>query len=258
LLVLVIIRFAVVPLLPEQMGSWIDGIIGGILSLACSGFWLLLWFAPGLIYQLRDDVDSIWERLKGRRTEIDDLKQRIHHLNKPHHMAQLGCIYQRQGRHKQAAHWFAKSLEQDGTMVDARYRLAMCRMQEKKYGEAAKLLEEVHSAKPDHDYGGAFLRLAQASERAGNDERAAQVYPMLFKCCPGHAEGCHGYGLLLARRGDLASARREMEQVILSVRNSPTFHRRRNRHWMWKARWWLWKNRSKVSQECDQAGESRP
>jgi tetratricopeptide (TPR) repeat protein len=244
LVLLAIVRFTVVPLLPAELGNWIDGIIGGVLSLACSCFWLLIWFAPGAIYRLRDDLEEIWERLKGRRSEIDDLLQRIHHLNKPHHMAQLGCIYQRQGRHKQAAQWFAKALEQDSSMVDARYRLALCRMREKKFDEAATLLEEVHAVKPDHDYGGAYLRLAQASERAGNDDRAAQVYQMLFKCCPGHAEGCHGYGILLARRGQLPGARHEMEQAILSVRNSPTFHRRRNRHWMWKARWWLWKNRN--------------
>jgi tetratricopeptide (TPR) repeat protein len=236
---LVVIRAVAVPFLPEGIANWVDGIIGGILSLACTFFWLLFWLAPGAIYRLRDDFEEIWERVKGRRSEIDDLMQRIHHLNKPHHMAQLGSVFQRQGRHKQAAQWFAKALDQDSSMVDARYRLALCRMRQKKFQEAAALLEEVHAVKPDHDYGGAYLRLAQASERAGNDQRAEQVYPMLFKCCPGHAEGCHDYGLLLARRGDSASARQQMEQVILSVRNSPPFHRRRNRHWMWKARWWL-------------------
>jgi tetratricopeptide (TPR) repeat protein len=243
LVALAVIRVVVVPFLPPDAAGVVDSIIGGILSLACTGFWILLWVAPGTIYRLRDDAGELWERLRGRRSEIDDLMQRIHHLGKPHHMAQLGAIFQRQGRHKQAGHWFAKALEQDGAMVDARYRLALCRMREKKFQEAATLLEEVHAAKPDHDYGGAYLRLAQASELAGNDDRAAAVYPMLFKCCPGHAEGCYGYGLLLKRRGDVHEARQQMEQVLLSVRNSPTFHRRRNRHWMWKARWWLWRHR---------------
>jgi tetratricopeptide (TPR) repeat protein len=240
--VLAVVRFAVVPLLPEHIAVWMDSVIGGILSLACSFFWLLLWVAPGAIYRVRDDFGELWERIKGRRSEVDDLLQRINHLNKPHHMAQLGGIYQRQGRHKQAAYWFSRALEQDSTMVDAQYRLALCQMRLKKFQEAATLLEDVHKAKPDHDYGGAYLRLAQASERAGNDDRAAQVYPMLFKSCPGHAEGCHGYALLLDRRGDRPAARKQMEQVIFSVRNSPTFHRRRNRHWIWKAQWWLWRH----------------
>ena len=55
-------------------------------------------------------------------------------------------------------------------------------------------------------------------------------------------KGCYGYGLLLERRGDLASARQQIEQVIFSVRNSHHFHRRRNRHWMWKAKGWLWRH----------------
>jgi hypothetical protein len=239
---LAVIRVAATALLPEPLGFWVDRVIDGIFSLGCTLFWISLWVAPGMIYRLRDDFAEVWERLKGRRSEIDDLIQRVNHLNKPHHMAQLAGIYQRQGKHKLAANWFAKALEGDGSMVDARYRLALCRLREKKFQAAAELLEQVHATKPDHDYGGAYLRLAQASERAGNDERAAAVYPMLFKCCPGHAEGCYCYGLLLARRGDGAGARRQMEQVIFSVRNSPTFHRRRNRHWMWKAKWWIWRN----------------
>jgi hypothetical protein len=242
LLTLAIFRIVAVPLLPDHIAHYVDSVIGGILSLACTGFWILLWVAPGTIYRLRDEFGELRERLRGRRSEIDDLTQRIHHLGKPHHMAQLGAILQRQGRAKQAAQWFAKALEQDATMVDARYRLALCRMREKKFQEAAVLLEQVHETKPDHDYGGAYLRLAQASERAGNDERAAAVYPMLFKSCPGHAEGCYGYGLLLDRRGDRTAARQQMEQVVFSVGNSPTFHRRRNRHWMWKAKWWLWRH----------------
>ena len=240
---LVVIRVGARELLPKEIGFWVDSVIGGIFSLACTLFWISLWVAPGMIYRLRDDLAEVWERLKGRRSEIDDLIQRVNHLGKPHHMAQLAGIYQRQGKYKIAANWFAKALEGDESMVDARYRLALCRLREKKFQAAAELLEQVHASKPDHDYGGAYLRLAQASERAGNTDRAAQIYPMLFKCCPGHAEGCYGYALLLERLGDRAGARRQIEQVIFSVQNSPYFHHRRNRHWMWKAKWWIWKRR---------------
>ena len=227
---------------PELIGFWVNRVIGGILSVACPLFFLIMLMAPGIGYGISQDLQEWWERFKGHRSEIEDLTQRINHLGKPHHMAQLAGIYLRQGRYKLAGDWFSKALEKDGTLLDARYRLAICRMREKRFQEAAELLEQVHATKPDHDYGGLYLRLAQASEMTGNTERSAQVYSTLLKYYQGHPEGHYGYGLLLERTGQVADARKQMEQVVFSVRNSPSFQRRRNRHWRWKARWWLWKN----------------
>jgi hypothetical protein len=243
--VVALLRVLAWTVLPPSIGFWIKRAIDGLLSLACPLFWLTIWFAPGVIYGLRDDLDELWQRLKGRRSEIDDLTRRIAHLRKPHHMAQLGVIYQQQGRHKLAADWFAQALEGDGTLVDARYRLALCRMRAKRFGEAAELLEQVYAVKPDHDYGGLYLRLAQASDLAGHAARAAEIYPVLLKFYPGHPEGCYSYGRLLERLGRLSEARQQMQQVIFSVRNAPSFQRRRNRHWMWKAKWWLWTKRTR-------------
>ena len=226
---------------PELVGFWVNRAIGGILSVACPLFFLIMLLAPGVGYGISEDLQEWWERFKGHRREIEDLTQRINHLGKPHHMAQLAGIYLRQGRYKLAGDWFSKALEKDGTMLDPRYRLAICRMREKRFQQAADLLEQVHATKPDHDYGGLYLRLAQASESAGNLDRATQLYPTLLKFYPGHPEGHYGYGLLLERTGQLAEARKQMEHVVFSVRNSPSFQRRRNRHWMWKAKWWLWR-----------------
>ena len=224
---------------PELIGFWVNRGVAGILSLACPLFFLIMLLAPGVGYGISEDLQEWWERFKGHRHEIEDLTQRINHLGKPHHMAQLGGIYLRQGRYKLAGDWFGKALEKDATLLDARYRLAICRMREKRFQDAAELLEQVHATKPDHDYGGLYLRLAQANELVGNTERATQVYPTMLKFYPGHPEGHYGYGLLLERLGRPDDARRQMEQVVFSVRNSPSFQRRRNRHWMWKARWWL-------------------
>ena len=228
----------------DDIEYWVHRAIGGVLSIGCSLFFLIMLLAPGIGYGLSEGLQEKWERLKGSRREIEDLTQRINHLGKPHHMAQLAGVYLRQGRYKLAGEWFAKALEKDGSLLDARYRLALCRMRERRFPDAAELLEQVHAAKPEHDYGGAYLRLAQASEHVGNLERAAQMYPVLLKFYPGHPEGHYGYGLLLERLGQGADALKQMEQVVFSVRNSPSFQRRRNRHWMWKARWWLWRRRA--------------
>jgi hypothetical protein len=230
----------------ERITFWISRVFGILLSMACPLYFLLMFLAPGIGYNMSASIQARWERMKGRRAEIEDLTRRINHLRKPHLMAQLAGIYLRQGRHKLAAEWYTKALEHDGTMLEARYRLAECHLHENRPLDAMELLEQVHTTKPDHDYGGAYLRLAQASERAGREQRASEVFAILLRFYPGHPEGSFCYGLLLDRLGKPEEARKQMEQVIFSVRNSPPFQRRRNRHWMWKAKWWLWRNRPRV------------
>lgn len=228
----------------ERVVLWVEQAAGGLLSLAFPILCLTAWLAPGALYRMRDGFDEFWERLKGRGDEIEDLTQRINHLGKAHHMAQLGSIFFAQGRVKQAAHWFNEALVKDGELLEARYRLALCRLRERRHTEAAELLEQVFAAKPEYDYGGTYLHLAQASDLAGKPDRAIEIYPVLLKHYPGHPEGCFGYGLLLERLGRLSDARDQMRRVVFSVRNSPSFQRRRNRHLMWKAKWWLWRRRN--------------
>ena len=232
---------------PIELVGWVSRALGVVIGLACPVFFLLMLVAPAALYGLGDRLSTVWERLRTRRAEIEDLQHRIAHLGKPHLMAQLGAIYFRQGRYKQAAHWFRQALEKDPDLIDARYRLAICHLKASQFEPACELLEEVHRRKPDHDYGGAYLRLAQVSGALRRSERAEEVYRTLLRFYPGQPEGCFRYGKLLAERGDPEAARAQMQQVVFSVRNSPAFQRRRNRHWMLKARWWLLRNPTRES-----------
>jgi tetratricopeptide (TPR) repeat protein len=218
-------------------------VVGGVCSLSLPLFLLSLYAAPGLYRDMHDGLRRTWERVAGRRREIDDLQRKIAHLNHPHHMTQLGQIYYRQGRLGKAAELFQQTVGRDPDALEARYRLALCHFDQGRYGPAAELLEQVHAVKPEYDYGMAYLRLAEAQHRLGHTERAAEVYGTLLKFYPSHPEGSYQFALLRAERGELADARRLMGDVVFAVRHSPSFHRRRNRHWMLKARWWLWRNR---------------
>ena len=91
----------------------------------------------------------------------------------------------------------------------------------------------------------AYLRLAQSQQFVGNQSRAKEIYQILLRFYPGHPEGSYFYALLLADEDQLLAARKLMNDLIFTVRHSPGFHRRRNRHWALKARWWLWHRRSK-------------
>jgi tetratricopeptide (TPR) repeat protein len=159
-------------------------------------------------------------------------------------MVQLGMIYAGQGKPAKAQDLFAQALVKDPTMLDARYRLGLCKYDRGEFAQAAELLEEVHRAKPEYDYGQAYLRLAQSQQRVGNAGRAAEVYETLLRFYPGHAEGSFGYAMLLADQGDRTRATALLKEMMFTVRHSPPFQRRRNRHWALKGRWWLLRNRA--------------
>ena len=222
--------------------SMVDSILGLACAFACPLFFLMMFYAPGLFRDLTGGVTRVWERYGARQRELEDLKRKIAHLDKAHHMAQLGNHYLRQGRHARAREWFTKALEKDPKLLDARYKLALCEYEEKDYQRACQLLEEVHQEKPDHDYGMAYLRLAQCHQHLGSPQRADEVFKILLQFYPGQPEGTYCYALLKSAEGDSARAHELMREVVTAVRLSPRFQRRRNRHWLLKAKWWLWRN----------------
>jgi tetratricopeptide (TPR) repeat protein len=198
--------------------------------------------APGLFRDLTDPLRHFWRRFITRRREIEEIKRRIAQLDKPHHMVQLGTVYQQQGRTAEAAAWFQKALARDPELFDARYKLALCLFDGGTYQQAAEMLEAVHAEKPGHDYGMAYLRLAQAHHRLGNRDRATEVYQTLLRFYPGHPEGTYHFARLVFDGSDPDRARILMREVITTLRLAPGFQRRRNRHWMLKAHWWLWRH----------------
>jgi tetratricopeptide (TPR) repeat protein len=201
---------------------------------------LLYWAAPGLFHRLDGAMRYLAARLGQGRHEASELLARIDHMGKPHHMLQLGHLYLHQGRLHKASQWLQRAAELDPHLLEARYKLAQCCFAQQKTERAAELFEQVHAAKPNHDYGMLDLRLAQCHQRLGNYARSREAFQRLLRFYPGHAEGSYHFALLAADEGDHEHARQLMNEVITSVRRSPRFGRRRTRHWAWKARWWLW------------------
>ncbi len=229
--------------LPDSLAMVVEPVLGLVSSLALPLLFLTAYVAPGLIQGVAADVNHFWRRIRTRKRDIEELERKIVHLDRPYHMNQLGVIYLSQGRISKAQPWFEKAAEKDTESLDAKYHLACCHFSQKRYQQAAELLEQVHSRKPEHDYGMAYLRLAQSQQFLGNHSQAAEVYQTMLRYYPGHPEGTYHYALLLGEDHSHEEAKRLMQEVIFTVRHSPGFHRRRNRHWAFKARWWLWRHR---------------
>lgn len=232
-----------VGLVPAPLVPLAHYVVGTICSLGLPLFFMSIYLAPGLYRDLNHDVRASWERLHSRRLEIEDLERKIAHLNKSHHMLQLGALLARQGKPAQAHRWLEQAHQLEPDSLEAKYRLALCHFEQRHFEPAADLLESVHAVKPDHDYGLAYLRLAQSQQFLGRRERASEVYRQMLRFYPGHAEALYHFAQLTADEGDATRAGELMREVLRSVRHSPSFQRRRNRHWALKARWWLWRQR---------------
>ncbi|MDA7978214.1 MAG: tetratricopeptide repeat protein [Pirellulales bacterium] len=193
--------------------------------------------APGMFPSLANEARALWQRFSGR--EVSDLRQKIDQLDKPHHMVQLGNIFLRAARFSKAKPWYEKALQRDSTLLEARYKLALCQYHLSEHTQAMERLEQVHAEKADYDYGMAYLRLAQVHARLDNHDRAAEVFAEMLRFYPGHAEASYSFGLLLSSLGQWSEAHHHMRNVNATLRQSPPFQRRRNRHWAIKSWWWL-------------------
>jgi len=228
--------------LPAPLDMIVGRALGLVCSLACPLTFVLLILAPGIFRDVAGDWNRFWERLRTRRNEVEELERKITHLDRAHHMVQLGNVFARQGRDDKAITWFRRALEKEPDHLEALYRLAICYFNRGDFQQAAELLEKVNSRKPEHDYGMAYLRLAEAHHRLGHLQRAAEVYETLLRFYPGQPEGSYHFAELLEEQGEHQRAAKLMRDVIFTVKHSPPFHRRRNRHWLLKAKWWLWRH----------------
>jgi tetratricopeptide (TPR) repeat protein len=231
-------------ILPPAVAAVVEPIVGLACSLFVPLLFLTAYLAPGLFREVIDDVQHYWRRIRTRRRDILDLERKIAHLDRPYHMHQLGLVFATQGRTTKAQPWFEKALAKDPKLIDAKYQLALCHFHQHHFAKATELLEQIHQEKPDHDYGMAYLRLAESQQQLGNLPRAAEIYQTLLRFYPSQPEGSYHYALLLAQQNSFDSARKLMRDIITTLRLSPGFYRRRNRHWAMRAQWWLWRHRN--------------
>jgi tetratricopeptide (TPR) repeat protein len=169
------------------------------------------------------------------RRRIKELQAQIHHLDKAHHHSQLGDVYFQQGKLDQAGACYRAALERDPKDIDTRAHLGQCLLRQKRAAEARPLLEGVIAENPKHDYGYTMMALAETLAALGETDSALKMWQQVT------AE--HSYarakvqlaGLYLAKnQPDLA--RTELKDVVADDVHAPTFQRKRDRIWVWRAK----------------------
>jgi hypothetical protein len=169
------------------------------------------------------------------RQRIRELEDRIHHLDKAHHHAQLGDIYFRQGKLAKAEACYRAALERDPEDLDARAHLGHCLLRLNRPAEALPLLEHVCAQDPKHDYGYSLMALAETQMALGQEAAAIATWSRVLE---NHAYPRARVQLaeLYLNAGRLHDARTLLEEVIADEAHAPAFQRRRERVWVSRAK----------------------
>jgi hypothetical protein len=108
-------------------------------------------------------------------------------------------------------------------------------LRQKKAEEACPILYQVCTENPKHDYGYSLMAYAEALAALGDTEGAIAVWQTVLKD--------HSYARARVQLGELylAQNKRDLAEVefrgtIDDDRHAPRFQRKRDRHWVWKAR----------------------
>ena len=169
------------------------------------------------------------------RRRIQELLAQIHHLDKPHHHAQLGDIYFQQGKLAQADACYRAAMERDPQDIDTRAHFAQCLLRQKKPKEALPLLQGVVQENPKHDYGHSLMALAETHMALGENETAI-AYWQQVTAHHNYARARVQLAELLLATGDKAGALAEVREVLSDDPHAPAFQRKRDRVWVRRAK----------------------
>jgi len=169
------------------------------------------------------------------RRRIKELQAQIHHLDKAHHHSQLGDVYFQQGKLDQAAGCYRAALEREPQDIDTRAHLGQCLLRQNRAAEARPLLEGVIAENPKHEYGYTMMALAETLSTLGETGLALQRWQQVT--------AAHSYPRAKVQLAELylanqqpELARAELNDVVADDLHAPTFQRRRDRVWVWRAK----------------------
>ena len=236
--------------------SWLGSIIG-LLVLAFSIWmavdcirnrndWYWLWIIFGLfgigavVYFFVNKWDStsleyiLWKRHNERRY-IQELKAKIHHLDKADHFAELGDAYRRQRNWDLAKEAYEAALERDAGLLDARAHLGVVLLAKGRAKEAWKCMEPMLKEKPDFESGELMWQAARCQVALGQPRRGRKLYEQLFSN-HGYFEAHYEYAELLGNLGESEASTEALKQLVYDAQHAPRFLQRRHRRWVRKAR----------------------
>jgi tetratricopeptide (TPR) repeat protein len=171
----------------------------------------------------------------GDRKRIRELEDQIHHLDKAHHHAELGEIYLKQGKLEKACECLEAARERDLEDLDIMGLLAKCFLEQERFEEAKIILEKVVAEDVRHDYGQTQMALGVAYSRLEETPKAIEAWKSVLEGNT-YSQARVLLGEAYLSIGKTALAREQFQEVIGDGEHTPEFQRRKEKHWIRRAR----------------------
>jgi len=169
------------------------------------------------------------------RERIKQLEDQIHHLDKAHHHAELGEIYQKQGKLDKALASFEAAYARDAEDPDILNAYGQCLIELNEPEKAVPLLEKVIHEDPKFDYGTAMMGLARAYALLNQIEKAQLALEKVLETQT-YAEARVQLAEIYLKIGRQDDARYQLSEVIEDDKHAPHFVQKKDRVWTRKAR----------------------
>jgi len=169
------------------------------------------------------------------RARIRQLQAKIHHLDNAYHHFQLGDVYFQRGKFAEAEKCYRAALAREPNDIDARAHLGQCLLRLKRPTEARPLLEAVCRENFKHDFGHSLMAYAETLTALGETDAALNVWQNVVENHSYPRAKVQLAELYLARKQD-DLARPQLNDVIGDDVHAPSFQRKRDRVWVWRAK----------------------
>ena len=170
------------------------------------------------------------------RKRIEELKQQIHHLDKAHLHLELADIYLRQKKVSLAEEHYLAALKREPDDLDAKAHYGRCLMDQRRFGEARRFLEDVCMADPKHDYGATLIALAECEAEVGTKDSAIKLLEQAMEN-NSYAQPRVRLAELYWESGEKRDrARQLVEDVLREETLTPAYQRKQEAEWTHRAR----------------------
>ena len=169
------------------------------------------------------------------RGRIAELEKQIQLLDKAHHHAELGDVYLKQGKLKEAEACYLRALEREPQDLDTRAHFGQCLLQLGRPADAQTYLAAVCAEDPRHEYGESLMALAEAQTALGQGDAAIATWEQVISQ-HSHARARVQLAELLAAKGQSQRALELAEEVVADDKVAPDYQRRQEQSWVTRAK----------------------
>ena len=203
--------------------------------------WIILFLGPigAAIYFFMfrygsSGIERSFSKRRNQLRQIEELKSKIHHLDKADHYAELGDIHRERHEWALAQQAYESALERDGEMFDTKVHLGYVLLAQNRPHEAWKFLEPALQQKPSFESGQLLWQSARCQAALRQLPQARQLYERLLDS-HSYFEAQYEYAELLDRLGERDACIAVAKQLVHDVRHAPRFSQRASRPWLKKA-----------------------